>query len=203
MALTTSGLNQPTIVTRSKSAKTFLKRIFSIFPLDDGNSWFHCEISSDLTVYQVRSAPTQILQFFILSLPSRFISPPDEFFQDFLCWYFFKISPLLCRGFSPAEQPVVAKPNNGELFFVHLPTGGLKTRNHPAGLRVPPHWSGLPSHQASHPVRSRLAGDQHTGGPRTKSTVKKTKSDGRKILYRLFISCQNPDIKSELPCCPW
>ena len=74
-----SGLNQPMVVARSKSAKTLLKRIFGIFSLD-GNSWFHCEISSHLTVDQVRSTSTEILQFLILSLPPRFISPPDELF---------------------------------------------------------------------------------------------------------------------------
>ena len=79
MAQVTSGLNQPSVITRSKGAKTLLKRIFGIFSLD-GNSWFHCEISSDLAVDQVRSTSTEILQFLILSLPPRFISPPDEFF---------------------------------------------------------------------------------------------------------------------------
>ena len=74
-----SGLNQSTAVARSESAETLLKRIFGIFPFD-GNSWFHCEISRDLTVYEVRSTSAEILQFLILSLPPRFISPPDEFF---------------------------------------------------------------------------------------------------------------------------
>ena len=77
MAQVAPGLNQTTVVARSKSAKSLLKRIFGIFSLD-GNSWFHCEVPRDLTVKQVRSTSTEILQLF--SLTPGFVSPPDEFF---------------------------------------------------------------------------------------------------------------------------